>query len=275
MHTSRLLALTLMLTGAGSLLAPASTLYGTLFSGATPVYTVDQTNGNLTAIGGPTNPNLGDLTSDWRFGSFRLWGVDLTAGNDQLVQFDPVTGNENGRTAISNADGSIVSIAFDVVSGKMYGNTTIAFSGTQHLYEIDVLSGNATLVGRLPYSEVYALGFGLDGTLYGIDDVTRDFFTISTADATTSLIANIQVQSFDLAVRPEDGVMFALRSGFAPALMTIDKTTGNIADVGPLTPSENIAGLAFGPTEVPEPGTFVLAALGLIGAGFLRRRRRA
>src|SRR5690242_5345607 len=66
----------------------ASRLYGVDFPGATPLFSVDQSTGALTAIGATAFANLADLTSDPATGT--LWGVNTSA--NLLVTINPDTG---------------------------------------------------------------------------------------------------------------------------------------------------------------------------------------
>jgi hypothetical protein len=108
---------------AASLPAAASALYGVSFDGPTPLYSVNTSTGALAAIGPTGGRDIGDLTSDTRAASFRLWGVDLT--ENLLHTFDTGSGAISSTVAISLED-RITSIAFDTVSGKLYGTPPLA-----------------------------------------------------------------------------------------------------------------------------------------------------
>jgi hypothetical protein len=169
----------------------------------------------------------------------------------------------------------MTSIAFDPVSGVLYGNTTVSFGAAfDALYSIDPVTGVATFIGRITFENVFALGFSQSGDLFGIADATDDLIGISVLSGNGTFIADMQLtQSFDIASRPEDDVMFLADTGTS-SLYTVDTGTGGTLLVGDYGNPHNVVGLAFGPTPVPEAST-VLSALALggivTGAQWLRR----
>lgn len=265
-----------MLGGAPAL---ASELYANDFSGPATLYRMDQTAGTANAIGAVGKDNIGDLTSDTREATATLWGVRI--GNvdrpGELVTIDPVTGTETDsvnitiNTTATNQPGFMTSIAFDAVSGVLYGNTTVGFGAAfDALYKIDPATGVADFIGRITFENVFALGFSQDGKLYGVADATDDLIGISVLSGNGTFVADMQLsQSFDIASRPEDDVMFLVDSGTS-ALYTLDVTDGSVTSVGSYGDDPNLVGLAFSP--IPEPGTLLLIALGL---PLLASRRRA
>jgi len=249
----------------------ADTLYGCEYPGFHDLSTLDQSTGALTNIG-PTGRNgLLDMTSDTRDASFTMWAVQ--GGSNELVTLDPISGAEIGAVTLDSPD-QMTSIAFDVVSGKLYGNTTVGFGASfDALYEINPVNGACTFIGRILFNNVYALGFDQNGTLFGADDETDSLITISTATGNGAFVADLATSSnFDMASRPSDGVMF-LADSSTFHLYTVDTSDGSLDDIGPYDPtgtsSFNVVGLAFGP--VPAPGAGVVLALA--GVGIVRRRR--
>lgn len=250
----------------------ASDLYGVQYATATDLYSVDQNSGAISSIGASGQDGIGDLTSDTRPGSPRLWGVRIAS--NELYSFNPVTGAANLAATLNSPD-DMVSIAFDPVSGNLYGNTSVGFGAPfDALYQIDPATGNSTFIGRIGFDSVFALGFDQGGHLFGVADATDQFISISTATGNGALIANLGLGlSFDIASRPEDDKMFLADSGTL-SLYTIDTATGNTTLVGPYVDNQNIVGLAF--SAVPEPsslaGAGVLATVA-IGSHLWRRRR--
>lgn len=254
--------------------AQASVLYGVEYAGLTPLYTVDQGSGALAALGPTGRDDIGDLTSDTRAGSFRLWGVRIT--DNQLITLDAGTGAISSTVAMDSRD-DIVSIAFNATTGRLYGNSAVAYGAAfDALYEIDPLTGTTTFIGRILFDNVYALAFDQAGTLFGVSANTQELISISTATGNGALVGGTGVSSaFDIASRPEDGAMFLADSGTS-SLYRIDTGTGATTLVGGYGSFTNVVGLAFGPGgTVPLPGTLALSALGLAALGARSRRAPA
>lgn len=264
----------LALTGLLSLSATgnATELFGVDFAGPATLFSVDQTNGSISPIGPVGEDDIGDLTSDTRAGSFRLWGVDIN--DNALVQIDPLTGALLSSVALDSRD-AMTSIAFDVVTGRLFGNTTVAFGVAEPdtLYEIDPVTGTTSLIGEIGFDNVFALGFDQFGNLFGVADATNQLISISTLTGAGALIAGLQVgAAFDIASRPEDNTMFLADSGTGTfSLYTLDTTNGNLTGVGPYGSNTNIVGLAF--SAVPEPGVLALFLAALPGIAALLGRR--
>lgn len=268
----RVLPFVLVYSLGGVSAASASILYGVEFAGPTPLYTLNQANGDLTSLGATGFDNVGDLTSDTSSGT--LWGIRITSS--QLLTFDPVTGLGTAGPVLTSPAGPITgmtSIAFDPVTGVLYGNTTSAFGGgPDTLYSIDPITGVATFIGGIGFDNVFALGFDQSGFLFGISDSSDELIRINTANGAGVLVGPTGLGfAFDLASRPEDGVMFVADSGTS-SLYTINTATGATTLVGDYGSSTNVVGLAFSP--VPEPGTLTLLAGGLSSLALRRRLRR-
>jgi hypothetical protein len=263
--------------------ASATELFSVDFSGPATLYNMNQTTGVASAIGaGVGTDSVGDLTSDTRPGSPTLWGVRIADGAalDSLLTIDPATGAETGAVPITIAPtvagappGHMTSIAFDPVSGVLYGNTTIGFGAPfDALYSIDPTTGDTTFIGRITFDNVFALGFDQLGNLFGVADASDELISISLASGNGTFIANMQVGAlFDIASRPEDNAMFAVDTT-TNSLYTLDVTNGALTGIGDYGAPLNLVGLAFSP--IPEPGTLLLLGAGVaLLAG--RRERRA
>jgi len=259
----------------------ATHLFAVDFPGDATLYGMNQTTGAATPIGPVGTDSVGDLTSDTRPGSPTLWGVRIGTSDqdaDQLLTIDPATGAETGSVPIAFPPstngiphGHMTSIAFDPVSGVLYGNTTVGFGAPfDALYKIDPTTGATTFVGRILFDNVFALGFDQTGDLFGVADATDELISISLASGNGTHVANLRAgQVFDIASRPEDDVMFAIDTG-TNSLYTLDTSNGALGLIGDYGTPLNLVGLAFSP--IPEPGTVVLLGLGI--ALLARRRAR-
>lgn len=250
--------------------ALASDLVGANYTTSdSPLLSINQGTGAATAIGMMGRQNVGDLTSNPASGV--VWGIDLTSGNNSLVTINPVTGAvTSSLNIVSNFN--ITSIAFDSVTGVLYGNAAVAFNpnltASDILYRIDPVTGVATFVGNMGVLNVFALGFDNNGVLFGISDNNTNLYSFSTTNADPTLRGNIDVSGhFDLAFRPEDNTMF-VSSAFSGSLYTMNPANAQRTLVGAYgAPGTNVAGLAF----IPTPGAAGLLALA--GLSVARRRR--
>ena len=253
--------------------AAASSLFAVQFPGATPFFEVDQASGALATISANVGtPDIGDLTSDTRPGSGTIWGINIP--DNELLTIDSTTGLVSG-SVILDTDG-ITSLAFDPVSGRLFGNSTPAFGNglmDDELFEINPATGATNSIGIIDrFANIFALGFDQSGRLFGVSDVSDELLEISTATGAGNAVGAVlddtgaAVSSmFDIASRPEDDTMFLVSSGTA-SLYTLNTSTATASLVGPYSPaSTNLVGLAFLP--VPEPGSIGLLLLG--GLGFV------
>ena len=250
-----------------------ATLYGVDYPASATLYGVNQSTGALSAIGPVGLDNIGDLTSD---NVSTIWGVQITT-ND-LVTFNPSTGVGTLGPSISGTSSTgapvpIVSLAYDPVSGVLYGNTSVPYGGVtaDQLFTINTTTGAASPVGLIGSNSVFALAFDTSGVLYGVDG-SGNLITISTLTGAGTTVGNTGLGAvYDIAFDPTNDVLFAADSGTS-SLYTLNASTGADTLVGSYGSSTNIVGLAF--LNVPEPFTLSLFGAGLFGVGVMGRRKK-
>jgi hypothetical protein len=243
----------------------ASTLYGSSsFGEVSTFWSIDQDTGAATALFPGTG--LTDLASDWRPGSFRIRGI---RSSHALTLVDPTTGNQ---PLVGITPPSIEGLAFNVADGILYG------VGGGDLFRIDPTTAATTLVGRTGFS--YAcLGSDLNGNLFGVTFPDNILVRINPATGIAQAIGSLgTVLISDLAVRPEDGVLFGVRNvipqpnqPFAYSLVKVDTATAATTLVGNEQLNKTMGALAFSPA-VPEPSALSLAAIAATVAGARRTR---
>jgi hypothetical protein len=270
--------------------ADASTLYGASAAGGPgELYILNPATGAMVQDVGPLN-DLSSLNYPITGLAFHpisgvLYGSTGNAGgagtDAQLVTINPATGLvtpiglfnagpvNSGGTPTTMAD-----IAFDL-SGNLYG---VASIGGPNLYSINLLTGQATLVGNNGVS-TSTTGGGLAinaGLFYGTPTSSR-FGTYDSGTGAFTLIANpvkpaggaYGALDFD-----ENGILYGLNvgSGSPPPthLVTINPATGVVTDLGVSVTS--LDAIAF--SVVPEPGALAIFAMGGIGMLFTARRRK-
>jgi hypothetical protein len=118
--------------------------------------------------------------------------------NNNLGVVDATTGVVSKVVAIKGTSGDTVTdIAFNA-SGVLYGVT--GPGAHSNLYTINITTGQATLVGGIGASEINALTFGSDGSLYAASANTTNIYKLNLNNGNgTDLGSDGFVSSGDLA----------------------------------------------------------------------------
>jgi hypothetical protein len=242
MKTTKLLSTVLMVLASGVSARPlsASNLWGIYVGNNTSILLneLDPATGAIYStlpIGeGLAFTNVDDLASDPLRQPRVVWAIRNSINGNELIAVDPFDKKLLSLTVL-DAPTPIDSLAIDPTDGALYGASASA------LYRISTETGQTTLVGPTSMSVAKALGFDATGTLYGIAN-NNVLVSVNKQSAATTVVATLALGRMeDMAVRPEDGVMYGL--GYAYNLYQIDLATGALKTVGPsvIRPS----GLAF------------------------------
>ena len=246
---------------------------------------VDQTTGTVTTLGASGFPRLTGLGIEPNGAIYAstLGGVTFPPGPGQHSTSDLLQLSATGAVlsdigTVATAAGSTVAIADLAVqpgTGTLFAiSNEFGNVAPGSLYTINPANGVATLVG--PTGEFFgSIAFAPDGTLYLIG-ASFDMGPVSPVldslnPATGALIgSSVTLADFygAFGIRPTDGVLF-VGNGDGSQIFTLNPNTGVATALTSTTGSSFVADLDF---VVPEPGTIILAGLGLAGLILYRRR---
>jgi len=266
--------------------ARAGILYASSAAGAAgELYILNSSTGAMVQDIGPLNDSLATnypITGlAFHPTTGVLYGSTGNAGavDAMLVTINPATaavtviGAFNaGPTNSGGTPTTMADIGFDSL-GNLYG---VASIGGPNLYSINIATGQATLVGPNGVSTSTTGGgiaISAAGAFYGTPTASR-FGTYNSGSGAYTNIANPAKPTGGGAYGALDfdgNVLYGLNvgSGSPPptALVTIDTATGAVTLVG-----NSLASLDAIAFSVPEPATFGLCAIGLLGLCGRRRR---
>jgi hypothetical protein len=267
--------------------ADAGTLYGaTASSGDGELYILNAATGGTVQDIGPLNDaaalnyNMTGLAfhpvSGVLYGSTGNSGANPAAAKARLVAINPATAQVTVIGQFNAGSGNTMTdLAFDPTSNKLYG---VGSSGGPNLYEINIITGQATLVGSTGIG--FTTGGGVEansaGIVYGSPDGGR-FGTYNKTTGAYSQIADPTPEPLGGggygALAFDGSVLYGVNvngSGLIPHLVTIDVATAAVTDIGASV--SHLDAIAFRSTSVPEPTPLMLLAFGLavIAAGHRR-----
>lgn len=170
----------------------------------------------------------------------------------------PVAAQAGPLVWVGDANGNIATV--DVTSGAatLIGNsgrvlTDIAFSPTGELYgitftqlfKLDTATGAATLVGSTGNSQMNAMTFGSDGTLYAAS-TTGGLMTLNTTTGINTSLGGIGFGSAGDLTFVDDILYFSSNSG----LVSIDLSVGAAGTLLGSFGLANVYGLSRGPDGI-------------------------
>ena len=223
------------------------------------LHRIDPTNGHATQVG-PFNVSgyMAGLAYDANHDV--LYGT--TTDTDNLFSISYTTGN---ATYIGSLGATLMhALAYDNVTDTLFG--MFGFIGGDGLYEIDVNTGQSTLIGHTghffddPFDTVHGLAVHPHtGVLYGVVGGPSSLSGLVQIDKTTG--AAVLLHQYDIANMSglafgSDGTLYAMNNWDA-SMYTINLHDGSTQFVGN-TQLGNALGLCF----VPEPASAVLVLLG-------------
>jgi hypothetical protein len=180
-----------------------------------------------------------------------VFAADGQNGNPatSLYTLDPLTGAK--LSTVGPIGFAVASLAFNPLTGVLYGDTPAHGSSTRQLITINPNTGAGMLIGPLGVA-VDGLAFDHDGTLFGwsgrVSGSSLYKINVTTGAATKVGTAGITDIGAALAIDAV-GTMFLAAAGASGALRTVDKPTGTVSTVSTLTgapiPSGAIKSLAF------------------------------
>ena len=270
-RTSIFAAVAVLVLIAAAPAARASTLYGIDWSTGT-LWNVNSSTGATTSIG--STSMIEPVGIAFSPGG-TLYGLDEQT--NKLYTINENTGATTLVTTISIFQLIEGDIAFGA-DGTLYGIQDDHF-GELQLFTIDTTTGATTDVGaiisNITDNDLSAMAFDSSGNLWVYDQGASKLYTVSTSTGAILTSVDLSVtgtgvtagMSFD----PATGTLYLATGVGTEDLYTVNTSTGVMTLVG--TTGENLSGLAFAPSSVPEPSSWAMLLIGglCMGAGFVRR----
>ncbi len=251
----------------------------------------DDTTGTLYDV----NPTTGVASDPRATGISKLVGIAYSPGGflygmtsflggptpNALYKIDPTTGasmlvGATGLKGIFEGD-----LGFDPTTGVLYGVQNVTTGGLG-LFTLNTSTGLATSIGNVERSgDLSDLAFDKAGNLFLLDDDSNTLLEVNKSNG--SIISSVPLSLTlgpvgAMAFDPSSGKLYVVDGTDGPytgtnSLYTLNTTTGVLSLIGDTGLSAGLAGLTFTPASVPEPTSWCLLGIGMLGIfGFGRRR---
>jgi uncharacterized repeat protein (TIGR01451 family) len=183
-----------------------------------------------------------------------------------LYRIDPATG---ASTTVGPIGQSLTGMAYDPLTGVVYGVTTGSSACARCLVTVNTSTGASTVVGELDrggnpanVDTISELAFRADGTLFGWSENGDDLARIDLATGATAHVSDAGISTFGDAMDfTRAGTLYVFPEGDDSTYYTVDPATGQPTPAGtvinaPLTPQcDGGAPLSAGSID-PSTGTF-------------------
>lgn len=244
----------------------AAPLYGTSFGGVggAILYAVNPGSG---AASNPRPISIDFLVGIEVGASGVIYGLSNSAADvpNALFTINPATGAAQlvGPTGLAGvAEGDL---AFDPISGELYGCYNLLGTGQRQLFTINLGTAVATPRPISLAGDPSGLAFGLDGTLYAIDTNLQQLLTVDKTTGQTLTIKSLSRplgSTVGMDTDPATGILYVAdgESSGTDKLYSLDPGTGTLTEIGPTGLANGLAGLAF----LPEPNTLLLLLMALV-----------
>ena len=240
--------------------------------GPASLYNIDPITGAPTLIG-PIGFNRVNAISFDLSGTLYGVGNRVSDGVQVLLQINPATG------AGTEVGSLTVSTYFQDISFRHGDNALYGYAGGD-IYTFNLTTGVATDLGSTGdgFPSGNGLAFSPFDTLYKADN--NSLWTINQSNGSgTTLFAlsypNADDRANGMVFDTSTGILWAsVTSGLGGAnyIANIDVDNGDVTDIGPT--QQGLDSLSIAIATIPEPGTFTLVGMGLVGLLTFRRRKK-